>query len=515
MPPHPSHSLQRPEPGPSTALLYPGRSHIAACTPNEYAATSLEGDEVVDLPGQFFGTAEVGERLAVWPNRLASWPRYTDTGDNGGGLDNHFQGIQRLRVPGYAVLSGGDPHAPCSHLFVLRLLSRGAAAMWGSNLLESSLPPTDDLFVARIDLNATLWHAGGMAVLGDVVAIPLENSDAGGSRIEFLNFRDPAQPVDLGSGIARRGAKAGAVALTRMEDGRFLAAVWSDSERQAPARHLDLYRTTGTTLLRAEWEGPFCFTSEVAGIPKFQTVALLWNLDEAGRRTDLYLLGFENAAELAPSPAGPHYGNIYHVTLPAEVGGTGATLELESIGEPKVFQCVDSFADMDAATGVYRSPAGTFGVYCAHHFIRRGTRNKFLMRFQEYMSTGPSAGRFPVASLADSRIELFDLPDLAGDPLLLLSGQATIDDLGTVLVRGQTFANRISSLRCLLPVGFSFVLYRDFDQSGPNPLVIEGGAPVTEVRDLATVGFGDAARSCDLLATRAARQLRDATWISL
>jgi hypothetical protein len=511
---HPSHTLPRPEPRPSTALLFPGGTPIAACTQVEYDATSLDGDEVVDLPGQFFGTTEIGERLAVWPNRLAMWPRYTDTGDNGGGLDNHFQGIQRLRVPGYAVLSGGDPHAPRSHLFVLRLLSRSDAAMWGSNLLESSLPPTNDLFVARIDLNATLWHAGGMAVLGDIVAIPLENSDAGGSRIEFLNFRDPARPTDLGSGIARRGAKAGAVALTRMDDGRFLAAVWSDSERQAPPKHLDLYRTTAPSLLRTSWEGPFCVTTEVAGIPKFQTVALLWNLDEAGQRTDLYLLGFENEAELAPSPAGPHYGSIYHVTLPEELGGAGATLRLESVGEPKIFQCVDSFADMDAATGVYRSPAGTFGVYSAHHFIRRGTRNKFVMRFQEYMSTGPSAGRFPVASLADSRIELFDLPDFAGDPLLLLSGQATIDDLNTVMVHGQPFANRISSLRCLLPAGFAFVLYRDFDQSGPNPLVIEGGAPVTEVRDLAAVGFGDAARSCDLLATRAAGQLRDATWIS-
>lgn len=513
MPDHPLHSARVPDPHPVTPLIFPGGTPMPACTATEWAVTSVAGGDVVDLPGQFFGTAETGERLAVWPNRLADWPRYTDTGDNGGGLDNHFQGFQRCRAPGYAVVSGGDPHTPRSHLFVLRLASRGGAAMWGSNLLDDSLPPVTDLFTSRIDLNPTLWHAGGMAMLGDVLAVPVENSDGGGSRVEFFGFRDPARPTDLGSGIARRGAKAGAVALTRLEDGRFLAGVWSDSERVAPEKHLDLYLSSGPTLLRTRWQGPFCFTAEVAGIPKFQTIALLWNRDERGERTDLYLLGFENKAVKAPDPRGPHYGNIYHVTLPRALGGTGNGLELDSIGEPKVFHCVTSFADMDAATGVYHSASGVFGVYCGHHFIRRGHRNKFLMRFQEYMSTGPAAGVFPVASLADSRIELFEDADFSGEPLLLLSGQARIDDLDSVQIQGRPLANRISSVRCLIPAGFAFVLYRDFNQRGDRPLVLAGGTAVIEVPDLAAHDFGDTARSCALIALRAAEQLIGATWV--
>ncbi|HYC33377.1 MAG TPA: hypothetical protein VEB59_13910 [Gemmatimonadales bacterium] len=513
MPPHPLHDVVLPEPPPITPLLYPGGLPLPACTPDEWAITSVEGDDIVDLPGQWFGAAECGQRLAVWPNKLAEWPRYTDTGDNGGGLDNHFQGIQRLRAPGYAVMSGGDPHQPRSHLFVIRMGSRGAAAMWGSNLLQSSLPPVDDVFVARVDLDATLWHAGGMALLGDVLAVPIESSDRGGSRIEFLSFRDPVRPTDLGSGIPRRGPKAGAVALTRMDDGRFLAAVWSDSELTAPGRHLDFYLSTGPTLLRTGWFGPVCFTTEVAAIPKYQTIALLWNVDEAGRRTDLFLLGFENGARQSPDPRGPNYGNIYHVTLPAELGGPGATLELAPLGDRKIFRCAERFADMDAATGAYRSPTGTFGVYCAYHHIARGDRNKFVARFQEHMSSGPAIGHFPPASLGDSRIELFDLPGLEGEPLLLLSGQARIDDLGTVLVQGTPFANRISSLLCIIPEGFAFVLYRDFDQAGERPLVVVGGAPAVVVRDLAAVGFDDAARSCALVALSAARQLENPIWL--
>lgn len=475
---------------------------------------SVIGDDVVDLPGQFFGAAEIGERLAVWPKGLAQWPRYTDTADNQGGVDNHFQGFQRLGTPGYAVISGGDPHAPRSHLFVMRLASRGAAAMWGSNLLLGSLPPAEDGFVARIDLNPTLWHAGGMALLGDVLAVPIENSDAGGSRVEFFGFRDPTRPTDLACGIARPGVKAGAVALTRMEDGRFLVGVWSDSELRPPQQHLDFYMSTSTSLLGTGWNGPFCFTIEVARLPKYQTIALLWNLDELGERTDLHLLGFENGAKFPPDPAGPNYGHIYHVSLPRELGGFSDTLELEGLDPPKLFHCVDGFSDMDAATGVYRSPTGILGVYCAHHHVRRGERNKFLARFQEYMSTGPSIGTFPPASLGESRIELYDLTGFRGEPLLLLSGQARIDDLDTVQVHGQPFARRISSLRCVIPPGFAFVLYRDFDQKGVNPLVIEGGSPIVEVPDLAAHGFSNAALSCALVALRAARQLVDATWIS-
>jgi hypothetical protein len=512
MPDHPLHTVPRPQPVASRPVLHPGGRPLPVCTPAEWSLISLDGDDVVDLPGQFFGAAELGERLAVWPNGLTDWPRYTDTADNRGGTDNHFQGFQRLRIPGYAVISGGDPHKPKSHLFVMHLASRGAAPMWGSNLLLSSLPPAEDLFVSRIDLHATLWHAGGMALLGDVLAIPIENSDAGGSRVEFLDLRDPARPTDLACGIARPAVKAGAVALTRMDDDRFLVAVWSDSELEGPDRHLDFYLSTGTSLLGTGWEGPFCVTDEVKALPKYQTIALLWNLDELGERTDLYLLGLENGAKTAPDPAGPNYGHLYHVLLPRELGGFKKKLELLSIEPPKLFQCAASFADMDAASGVYRSPTGVLGIYCAHHHVRRGDGNKFLARFQEYMSTGPSIGVFPPSSLGDSRIELYDLPDFAGDPLLLLSGQARIDDLDTVQVHGQPFARRISSVRCILPAGFAFVLYREFDQKGPNPLVIAGGSAVVEIPDLGAHQFSDAALSCAVVALRAARQLEDATW---
>jgi hypothetical protein len=67
-------------------------------------------------------------------------------------------------------------------------------------------------------------------------------------------------------------------------------------------------------------------------------------------------------------------------------------------------------------------------------------------------------------------------------------------------------------VRCFLPAGFAFVLYREYDQKGPHPLVIEGGSAVVEIPDLGAHQFSDAALSCAVVALRAARQLEDATW---
>lgn len=494
-------------------MLFPAGEPLNLCTPAEWALVSLGRSAVLDLPGQFFDIDEVGDRLAVWPAGLTNFPRYTDTGDNNGGLDNHFQGFQRLRTPGFAAVTGGDPHAPMSHLFIVGMGSRGTSAIWGSNLSSGPLPPVEDKCVARVNLNDTLWHAGGMAQLGDVLAIPAENSDAGGSRIEFLEVRDPTRPTVLGCAIQRPGVKAGAVALTRLDDDRFVVAVWSDSEKTAPEKHMDLYITHGTTLLGATWQGPFCFTSEVASIPKFQTVTFLWDTNEQGQKTDLYLLGFENEALIAPKPAGPHRSILYHVTLPTQVGGPGPTLDLQQVGTQKTFQCVADFADMDAATGLHVSPSGVLGVYCAHHFTRRGHDDKFLLRFQEFFSSGPISADAPVHSLGDSRIHLFDQPDLAGDPLRLIGDRAAVNDFSKIFKDGQPFSQRVSSVRCRLAAGFAFVVFRAKDQKGAAPLAIEGlGTPVT-VANLATVGFDDTARSCAVMAARTARNLPGVIWI--
>lgn len=494
-------------------MLHPGGVPIVRCTSSEWDLTSTAGDRIANLPAQFGNLSADGERLALWPTKLIPSPRYTSTPANALGRDNHFQGIQRLRLPGVAVISGGDPHTPMAHLFVVALPSRGAAAEWGSNLAEQTLPPLDDKVVLRLDLNATLWHAGGMALLGDVLAIPVENSDGGGSRIEFLNLRDPRRPTDLGSGISRPGAKAGAVALTRLPDGRYLAAVWSDSESAAPSKHLDFYRSNLPTLLAATWSGPNCVTDPVQGLPSFQTIALLWDTAANGSERRLYLAGFENAKDIAPDPEGPNRGELHEVTLPDDQddNGSGFGLREEAV---KIFTCLPNFADMDAGTGIFRSEAGVLAVYCVYHHIMRGPKNQMLARFQEYFSRPENGEDTPVTSLAHSRVELFDQAGLGGAPLLLTGGALEIPDLDAANIRGAPIPRRASSLRVRLPDGFALVLYRETRKKGKRPLGVRGTGATVEVPRLADHDFENLARSCSVVARRVAEELEGIRFVN-
>jgi hypothetical protein len=515
MPPHPLHETTLPDPLQAVASLVPGPHRVAVGTPAVWVETSIAGDKVVNLRAQLSAMCQIGERLACWPKGLAPRSLYTNDRANRAGMFNHHQGIQRLGLPGYAVLSGGDPHSPMAHLFVLHLASRAGSGMWGSNL-SSGLPRRHDVYVARIDLNATLWHAGGMALLGDVLAVPLENSDAGGSRIEFLDFREPTAPVLLNTGIARPRVKAGAVALTRLPDGHFLTAVWSDSEKgevnghSVPKKHLDLYRSGRPDLLGG-WEPRVCIVDGMQELPDFQTIALLWDVDEHGVRKGLYLLGFDNAASQLTTQEGPHVGHLYSVTLPGSSSAWSTGFSLTPVQQQQ-FHCTPEYANMDAATGTYVSPGGVLSVYCADHFIRLGKRNSELAQFEEYTSiTPPTAGR-PVVTLEDSRIELFDGPNYADRPLLFSGRQAHINNLHSIRVGGKPFGRRISSVRYLIPAGFVLVLYREPNQKGTRPLVLRGNGHPQGIADLAQQDFADVARSCDLVAERVARTLKHPRW---
>jgi hypothetical protein len=201
------------------------------------------------------------------------------------------------------------------------------------------------------------------------------------------------------------------------------------------------------------------------------------------------------------------------VLLPGHLGGPDASLELQQVDEPKVFECEESFADMDAGTGTYVNADGTLAVYCAHHFIREADGGRFTMRFQEFFSTGPIADA-PVAAVEESRVQLFDQPNLVGEHLLLAGPhQARVNDLDTVLVRGKPFSKRISSLRCRLPDGFALVLYREPKCRGARPLVVGGGGGSLEIANLGDHDFNDLARSCAIVATRVASNMEDAQWV--
>jgi hypothetical protein len=343
--------------------------------------------------------------------------------------------------------------------------------------------------------------------------VPLENSDRGGSRVEFFNVKDPTSPEYVDAGISRPGVLGGVVALTRLDDGRFVAAVWSDSEPVKPSKHLDLYVSEADSLLSGSWDGPFCYTDEVEDIPQFQTVSLTWS--GKGTKKKLYALGYENTAKVSPNPNGINRAVLYEVLLPGSVVGRRKNFQLKEVVPPKVLVCAASFADMDAASGTYIDPNGRLSVYCGHHFLRLAAGNRYLMRFQEFVEpAAPGVAGAPMLLVDESVVEFYSDIDFKGSQHLAHGArEARIDDLDHTMAGSGVAAERVSSLRCTLPEGFVLMLYTETDQKGSSPLAVPGNGSTIEIPDLAAYQFGDKARSCAIVAVRVANNKDDARWI--
>jgi hypothetical protein len=279
---------------------------------------------------------------------------------------------------------------------------------------------------------------------------------------------------------------------------------------EVPKKHLDLY-VSGQPDSLTGWAPPVCLTDGMQNLPEFQTMALLWDVDEHGQRRSLYLLGFDNRAPQQRTQEGPNTAYLYSVTLPADPQSWSAGFALREV-DTEVFQCTAEYANMDAASGVYVSPTRALTIYSADHYIRPGARNSELMQFEEFATIAPIAAGQPVATLEDSRIELFDAPGCTGRPLLFSGRHAHIDDLSTLRVGGKPFGKQVSSIRYLIPAGFVLVLYHDLNQKG-RPLVLPGDGHSHELPDLTRYGFGDVTRSCALVAERVARTFKRATWV--
>ena len=121
-------------------------------------------------------------------------------------LHNHFQGIQRLRDGQHFVISGGSKKDKKANLLICKakkygLSPKSTTKFYGFNRLESAIgsnvlkggeTPEEDTVVGIYQLNKGLdefWHAGGMDVCGDILAVPLE------TQVPKLFSTQTAQPT--------------------------------------------------------------------------------------------------------------------------------------------------------------------------------------------------------------------------------------------------------------------------------------------------------------------------------
>src|SRR5574341_496240 len=171
---------------------------------------------IADVEKTFAQIKTKGDYMAAWAGGYIQKPWYTTSIKNKIGFRNHFQGVQRLRHANYVVISASNPNEPMSNLFVVKMGSRKEHGNWASNIVNDGKPPPEDTIVKKLDLDSTMWHAGGLGTLGDILAVPIYGGKPLQGKIRFYDMRNPEQPQKLGVEIDRPGRKAYAATLTRL-----------------------------------------------------------------------------------------------------------------------------------------------------------------------------------------------------------------------------------------------------------------------------------------------------------
>ena len=205
---------------------------------------------VIDDVESAFARIQVrGEHLTVRANGLIPKPRYRVSLRNLFGLWNHFQGIQRPQQSNYLVVSGSNPRSSRGELFVIRNDESGAGEV-----------------VANIDVDPVMWHAGGLSMLGSILAVPLHGGSPLHAKVVFYDLATPEQPRKLPIEISRPTRKASATAFTRLTNGHYLVAVASAFD--GLPRRIDFYLSRTQALEDGFAPGPVTWrVSEVQSRP--------------------------------------------------------------------------------------------------------------------------------------------------------------------------------------------------------------------------------------------------------
>ncbi len=435
--------------------------------------------------GDFLGCKDGGE----FPRH-----RYTRKNFSGNRSKIHFQGVQRSRTGRFLFLSGDDFEEKTSQLFVLEFGSRSDAGPWGSNVVFDDKPPTSDRLVGTFALNQGLWHGGGMALCGDILAVPVEDDKK--SEILFLDVATPIEPKLFDVRIVRRATvgKAGAVALCKLPNDHYLCGVWSDSDQYPKRMDFYLSQTTdftdGFRRNRCTWE--FAKLLPTGGRDsKYQAVNFV--TDSNG---ELFIIGSENASPGAPLIPGDDFCDLLSVKFPPRVLGQNPVLQepmITRVAEKKLDRGADHY-NLAAAGGVYvdterREPI----VYSAFHW-----RVKKEIHLAEFRAEVPDDAP-PINDIESAWIDLFEETGFRGRRLSIYAlRDDPIPDYSNIRVQDEPFGDKVSSVRFQIPNGRTYALFEDHDFGGAS-LKLEGTGKVVVIPDLATVGFDEQVSSSKYL----------------
>jgi hypothetical protein len=307
---------------------------------------SAEGAPCIrDVPGTL---AAVERRGRVLGFHLAGT-------DPVGGYRRHWQGIQRTDF--------GETR----HLFVSRsgsgtavlVIRLGSHEEMGDRLGTDSIattPPEEDRVVAQIPFDSGFSHAGGLSLVGSVLAVPMDGNRR--SKVAFFDVSDPEAPRRVGelnhsdAGAPSSPGQASAVAMIRLADGHYLLVLGVHSSKL-----LEFHRSRTTSLQDPALAFERLGIVQGLDVGGFQNLTLLSQCDGA-----VFLVGTHNTGVPPPSRGRDHM-HWYRLTP-----GPGGMPRLKESGELWL-HC--EYCSLGAAAGLFVTRERGVLVYATEFWSRK------------------------------------------------------------------------------------------------------------------------------------------------
>ena len=267
------------------------------------------------------------------------------------GIDNHFQGIQKLKGINNFVISGSDLPRKRGDLITINnaeIVKREIIGVWPH------------------------WHPGGIQLLGNILAIPVEEykkSEIG--KIFFFDYTEVSNSQKLPILIDIPQTKAGAVFFHRFWDGKYLVGSYNMSR-------IDFYFSNSTNLLDGFEKAPrFGIERKKFGLggkPPFEFGAQVINLIPQcdGK---LFIVLFQNNGKGAPIFSGEDQALLFSLDFNAK----GDQVNLVAM---KNFSCVKN-CNFAAATGSFIDEQGKLFIYSSPHYLSKNQKHYEIKEFAE------------------------------------------------------------------------------------------------------------------------------------
>jgi hypothetical protein len=305
-------------------------------------------------------------------------------GTNATGEYIHRQGVQRFHLAStsadYLLVSysvnRNNAKGTKAGFEVVHMGSRstGGYGLLSGGVTTSTPPSCSDHLVANPQ--ESTWdrnHTGGIDLNGQYLAVSVEDDrDSFTAGFRIANLANPLSPTWSALIPRTRGqtTNAGAVALTRLSDGRFLAMVFGNDSDD-----VEVFVSTTTAMCLS----PSCWQSKWSegtpfGSSNYQNLQFITGCDGA-----LYLVGTHK------NGSGEDWADLWQVTL--DVSTFNPTLTKKAN-----FHAMCStgntggnrYCDFDAGAGAYVDPSGRVSIYGVEHYDDAYPNDGYGVKVREF-----------------------------------------------------------------------------------------------------------------------------------